>query len=90
MVMTKEKKNIGLMPVTFTPPKVVTSHAPSIGPTIPSSPAATVSQIVIPVALSSFGKQLPQMVEQLWMLTENPIQYAAIANMVKSQLWAIP
>ena len=68
----------------------ITSHAPSIGPAIPSSPAATVSQIVIPVALSSFVRQLPQTVEQLWMLMEKPSQYAPIATMVMNQLWAIP
>ncbi len=41
-----------------------------MGPTIPSSPAATVSQIVMPVARSGFARQFPQMVAQLWPLIE--------------------
>jgi hypothetical protein len=57
-----------------------------MGPAIPSRPAATVSQIVIPVALSSFAKQFPQIVAQLWMLTEKPSQYVTIAKTVVSQL----
>ena len=79
-------KNRGLMPPAFTPPKRVTSHAPSMGPAIPSRPAATVSQIVIPVARSSFARQFPQIVAQLWMLTEKPSQYATMAKTVMSQL----
>jgi uridine phosphorylase len=33
----KLKKKRGRMPLAFTPPKMVTIHAPSIGPAIPSS-----------------------------------------------------
>ncbi|GAH64401.1 unnamed protein product, partial [marine sediment metagenome] len=36
-------KNKGLIPSTFTPPKLVTSDAPTMGPTIPKRPAARVS-----------------------------------------------
>ncbi len=88
-VIIKLKKNRGLMPLALTPPKRVTNQAPSIGPAIPSRPAATVSQIIIPVALSSFVRQFPQTVEQLWMLTDKPTQYATIAVVVTNQLWAI-
>ncbi len=73
-VIIKLKKNRGLMPLAFTPPKVLTNHAPSMGPAIPSRPAAKVSQIIIPVALSSFANEFPQTVAQPWMLTENPSQ----------------
>ena len=73
-VMIKLRKKTGLIPLALTPPNWVTNHAPTIGPAIPSRPAATVSQMVIPVALSSFARQVPQMVAQLWMLTENPSQ----------------
>ena len=73
-IMRKLKKNRGLMPLALTPPKMVTNQAPSIGPAIPNRPAATVSQIIIPVARSSLARQFPQTVEQLWMLTEKPSQ----------------
>lgn len=44
------------------------------GPAIPSNPAATVSQIVMPVALSWLRRQFPQTVAQLCLLTISPIQ----------------
>ncbi len=70
IVMPRAMTNSGRMASGSTRPDETTMKAPSIGPTIPSNPAATVSQMVMPVARSGFVRQLPQMVAQLWPLME--------------------
>ena len=74
VVTIRPEKNKGRMPPTLTPPERLTIQVASIGPAIPSSPAATVSQISMPVARSRLTRQLPQMVAQLCVLVENPSQ----------------
>ena len=68
--MAKATTKSGRIAAASTVPDDITITVPRIGPTIPSSPAATVSQNVMPVALSGFARQLPQMVAQLWPLME--------------------
>ena len=69
-VMAKATTKSGRIASASTSPDDTTISVPRMGPTMPSSPAATVSQIVMPVALSGFARQLPQMVAQLWLLIE--------------------
>ena len=65
IVIRRPEKNSGLMPVMLTPPYRVTSQVANSGPAIPRKPAATVSQISMPVARSRLTRQFPQMVAQL-------------------------
>ena len=89
-VPSRQMKKSGRMPSTLTPPRLCTSQAPTMGPAMPSTPAVTDSQIIMPVARSRFARQLPQTVAQLWMLMELPSQKAAMATMVRRQSWARP
>ena len=77
---------MGLIPPTSMPPKVVTSKAPTIGAIIPKIPMLAVSQTAIAVARSSSSSEFAQMTPQFCMLTEFPIQYAAIAMIIAVQL----
>ena len=69
-VMPSPMTKSGRMASGSTLPDEATTNAPMSGPTMPRTPAPTVSQTIIAVARSRFTRQLPQMVAQLWPLIE--------------------